>query len=146
MRILVTGTQGQVARSLQERGRATGVDVALVGRPGLDLAQPDAIADALAAFDADVVINVAAYTAVDKAETEEELATRINGAGAGVVAAAAAARGLTLLDISTDYVFGGQGTDPRGIDLRLTGCVLEHRGRIVLAVEPLAGTGVPAAG
>lgn len=82
-----------------------------VGRPELDLAQPASSLQALAAAEPDCIVNAAAYTAVDKAEAEPDLAMRINGFGAGVVAAAAAALGVPLIQISTDYVFDG--TSPR---------------------------------
>ncbi len=107
MRLIVTGTQGQVVRSLRERGPALGVDIVAVGRPELDLADPQGVFRALAKVEGDAIVNAAAYTAVDKAEAEEDLATRINGEGAGAVAQAAAARGLPLLHVSTDYVFDG---------------------------------------
>jgi dTDP-4-dehydrorhamnose reductase len=110
MRLIVTGTNGQVALALIERGAAQNVDVAAVGRswrPGLDLADPSAVGSVLHAVEGDVIINAAAYTAVDKAESEEDLAMRVNGDGAGAVARAAARRGLPLLHLSTDYVFDG---------------------------------------
>lgn len=107
MRLIVTGNQGQVVRSLQERGPAHGVEVVAIGRPALDLADLQGVARTLAEVDGDAIVNAAAYTAVDKAESEEELATRVNGAGAGAVARAAAARGLPLIHLSTDYVFDG---------------------------------------
>lgn len=110
MRLIVTGTNGQVALALMERGAAQGVSVAAIGRswrPGLDLADPAGVASVLNAVEGDVIVNAAAYTAVDKAESEEELAMRINGEGAGAVARVAAKRGLPLLHLSTDYVFDG---------------------------------------
>jgi dTDP-4-dehydrorhamnose reductase len=107
MRIIVTGTQGQVARSLLERASAHGIEVELVGRPDLDLTEACGIFEGLAGRNADVVVNAAAYTAVDRAETEEDLATRVNGTGAGLVAAAAREMGLPVIQISTDYVFDG---------------------------------------
>ena len=107
MRLIVTGTQGQVVTSLLERGPAQGVEVIAVGRPELDLADPASVAAALGKVEGHAIVNAAAYTAVDKAESEEVLATRINGAGAGAVAKVAAERGLPLLHISTDYVFDG---------------------------------------
>lgn len=106
MRILVTGATGQVAASLVERA-PPGVDVVALGRPGLDLADPASIRDAFESETADVVVNAAAYTAVDKAEAEEALATRINGEGAGLVAQAARALGAPIIQVSTDYVFDG---------------------------------------
>ena len=106
MRILVTGKEGQVVRSLIERA-PPGVEVAALGRPGLDLADPDSIARAFDEEFADVVVNAAAYTAVDKAETEEPLASRINGEGAGLVAEQARRIGAPVIQLSTDYVFDG---------------------------------------
>ncbi|WID98118.1 dTDP-4-dehydrorhamnose reductase [Bosea vestrisii] len=112
MRIAVTGRTGQVVQSLLARAGAAGVTVIPVGRPEFDLAQPESVQQALAAARPDCVVNAAAYTAVDKAETEPELAMRINGAGAGAVAAAAAALGVPLIQISTDYVFDGMASRP----------------------------------
>ena len=107
MRIAVTGRDGQVARALAEVGAREGVTIIPVGRPDLDLAAPQSILPALQAASADVVVNAAAYTAVDKAESEPDLAYAVNAAGAGAVAAAAADLGLPVLHLSTDYVFDG---------------------------------------
>ncbi len=117
MRLIVTGTQGQVARALLERGAAEKINIVAVGRPELDLADPPSVERALAQvaggmIEGDVIVNAAAYTAVDKAESEEALASRVNGEGAGAVARAAAARGLPLLHLSTDYVFDGSAERP----------------------------------
>lgn len=109
MKLVVTGVSGQVALSLVERAPA-GVTVIPLGRPALDLADPAGIAPALAAIGADAVVNAAAYTAVDKAESEPDLAHAVNAAGAGAVAAAARSMGLPLIHISTDYVFDGAKT------------------------------------
>ncbi len=106
MKLAVTGTSGQVVRALIERAPA-GVMVVALGRPAIDLADPAGIAPALAAIGADAVVNAAAYTAVDKAETDRDAAFAINAAGAGAVAAAARTLGLPLIHISTDYVFDG---------------------------------------
>jgi dTDP-4-dehydrorhamnose reductase len=106
LRILVTGSQGQVVASMCERAPDS-VEVVALGRPLVDLADPDSIRRAFEEETADVVVNAAAYTAVDKAESEEELATRINGEGAGLVAAAARAIGAPVIQLSTDYVFDG---------------------------------------
>lgn len=120
MRLIVTGREGQVARSLQERGAADGVEVICLGRPDLDLANPDSVYLAFADARADAVVNAAAYTAVDKAESEEALAMAVNGAGAGAVAAATSWAGIPVLHLSTDYVFPGDGArayredDPTG--------------------------------
>lgn len=107
MRIAVTGKSGQVVTALIERGTAAGHEVIALGRPELDLADPISVARALEAVAPDVVVSAAAYTAVDKAETEAELAHVVNGAGAGAVARAAKALGVPLVHVSTDYVFDG---------------------------------------
>jgi dTDP-4-dehydrorhamnose reductase len=107
MRLVVTGRKGQVARALVERGRSAGVEVVCLARPEIDLTEPEFVARAIEATRGDVVINAAAYTAVDKAEAEPELAMQVNGEGARAVAAAAAMTGRPVVQISTDYVFGG---------------------------------------
>lgn len=110
MRVLVTGEQGQLARSLAARAAALpGLSVETVGRPRLDLERPETIAASIAAAAPDVVVNAAAYTAVDQAEDEPERAFRINGAAAGEVAAAARRAGARVIQVSTDYVFDGTG-------------------------------------
>ncbi|HET9638039.1 MAG TPA: dTDP-4-dehydrorhamnose reductase [Allosphingosinicella sp.] len=110
MRMLVTGREGQLARALAERGAALpGLSLQTVGRPELDLERPESIAAAIAAAAPDVVVNAAAYTAVDQAEDEPERVFRINGAAAGEVAAAARRAGARIIQVSTDYVFDGTG-------------------------------------
>jgi len=141
MRLIVTGTQGQVVRALIERGPAQGVEIVAIGRPGLDLADPASVEAALAHVEGDAIVNAAAYTAVDKAESEEELATRINGAGAGAVAKVAAERGLPLLHISTDYVFDGA-LDRPYLESDATGPVGAY-GRSKLAGERAATAACP---
>ena len=96
-----------MAQALAERGPALGADVELVGLPECDLTDPASVARALAGRRADAVVNAAAYTAVDRAESEEALATAINGPGAGAVAAAAREIGAPVLHLSTDFVFDG---------------------------------------
>ncbi|WP_322894333.1 MULTISPECIES: dTDP-4-dehydrorhamnose reductase [unclassified Yoonia] len=111
IRVLVFGQTGQVATEL---ARQAGDDITLtcLDREQADLTDPDACAAQIAATDADVVINAAAFTAVDRAETEPDLAAVINGAAPGAMATACAARGLPFLHVSTDYVFDGSGTRP----------------------------------
>jgi dTDP-4-dehydrorhamnose reductase len=111
MRVLVIGRDGQVARTLVEQAPAHDATVTLMARPELDLAVPASIAPALRRAGGDIIVNAAAYTAVDRAEAEPELALAINGVGAGAVAAAAAAMDVPVVQISTDYVFDG--TQPR---------------------------------
>ena len=112
MKMLVTGTSGQLAQSLLETGIAAGIDIIAIRRPQLDLAVPASIRHALADARPDIVVNAAAYTAVDKAESEPELALRINGDGAGVVAETCTRLGVPLIHISTDYVFDGSKAAP----------------------------------
>ncbi|PQV57461.1 dTDP-4-dehydrorhamnose reductase [Defluviimonas denitrificans] len=111
MRILVFGTTGQLARELLRRA-PEGVAVQAVGRDTADLTDPAACAAAVAATDADLILNAAAYTAVDQAETDRATADLVNGEAPGAMARAAAARGLPFLHVSTDYVFDGSGTRP----------------------------------
>ncbi|MEW9308166.1 dTDP-4-dehydrorhamnose reductase [Labrys neptuniae] len=112
MRIVVTGREGQLARSLQAVGASSGVDIVCLGRPGLDLAEPASIPEALLASGADAVINAAAYTAVDRAESEPEKAHAVNAVGAGLVAEAAQRLGVPIVHVSTDYVFDGAAGHP----------------------------------
>src|SRR5690606_16085385 len=112
MRVLVTGKTGQVAQSLLERGAAFDATVVPLGRPEFDLASPSGIDALLAAAKPDVIISAAAYTAVDKAESEPELAHAVNAEGPRRLAHAAAALGVPVLHISTDYVFDGSKPEP----------------------------------
>ena len=115
VKVLVFGQTGQVARELARR-MPLGVSAEFLGRDRADLSDPAACAAAVATTDADVVINAAAWTAVDKAEAEEAAALVVNGAAPGAMARAAAARGLPFLHISTDYVFDGAGDQPFRVD------------------------------
>lgn len=113
MRMVVTGREGQVVRSLLERAPVASVEVVPLGRPELDLAGPEAaIVRAIEAADPDVIVSAAAYTQVDKAEAEPEAAFAVNERGARVVAQAAHRLGVPLLHLSTDYVFDGAKDDP----------------------------------
>ncbi|MBX9710869.1 MAG: dTDP-4-dehydrorhamnose reductase [Xanthobacteraceae bacterium] len=113
MRILVIGNSGQVARSLREAA-ALREDIVLdsSSQPEVDVLEPSSIEARLARFRPDVVINPAAYTAVDRAETEPGKAFAINRDGARSVAAAAANLGLPIIHLSTDYVFDGTKETP----------------------------------
>jgi dTDP-4-dehydrorhamnose reductase len=110
--ILVFGQTGQVARELARLAP----DARFLGREAADLADPAACAAAIRTLRPRVVINAAAYTAVDRAETEEALATTINGAAPGAMAGECAALGIPFVHISTDYVFDGSGEMARGPD------------------------------
>jgi dTDP-4-dehydrorhamnose reductase len=105
--LLVFGRTGQVARELQQLA-----PVLALGRDAADLAQPGACTAAIHAHRPRAVINAAAYTAVDRAEKEEPLATAINGAAPAEMALACAALNIPLVHISTDYVFPGTGHHP----------------------------------
>lgn len=115
MKLLVFGQTGQVARELIRRAPA-GVVVESLGRDRADLSDPSTCADAIMLSDADAVINAAAWTAVDKAETDEADATIINGAAPAAMARACARHGIPFLHISTDYVFDGAGSTPFATD------------------------------
>jgi dTDP-4-dehydrorhamnose reductase len=113
MRIVVTGRDGQVVRSLIERAAFhPEIDVIVLGRPELDLSDVSTIAGTISTAAPDMVVSAAAYTAVDQAEDEPELARVINAAGAGAVALAASQLGVPVIHLSTDYVFSGDGTEP----------------------------------
>ena len=115
MNILVFGHTGQVATELAAAGDL-GFDlvdeVTCLNRDLVDLQSPKSCADAITQRKPDAVINAAAYTAVDRAEDEEDLAGVINGDAPGAMAQACAALGIPFVHISTDYVFAGDGTDP----------------------------------
>jgi dTDP-4-dehydrorhamnose reductase len=108
MRLLVFGSTGQVARELRRRAP----EATYLGREAADLTDPAACAAAVAAADCNAVINAAAWTAVDRAEAEEDLATVVNGAAPAAMAQAAADRGVPFVHVSTDYVFDGSGVRP----------------------------------
>mgnify|MGYP005990802333 CR=1 FL=1 len=108
MKVLVFGHSGQIAQALI--AQAGGVDVLTLGRDQVDLGTPDMIRAAIEATDANVIINAAAFTAVDAAETDSDTAEQLNNFAVGTIARAAAKRGLPFLHISTDYVFSGHGT------------------------------------
>ena len=111
MKLAVFGKTGQVATELQKRVPAD-VTVSTLGRDVADFSDPDQVAKAVQTLNADAVINAVAYTAVDKAEDETELAATVNGASVAHLAEACADRGLPLVHISTDYVFPGTGDTP----------------------------------
>ncbi|HEY1453067.1 MAG TPA: sugar nucleotide-binding protein, partial [Roseiarcus sp.] len=106
MRVAITGSKGQAATSLLERAGPK-LEVIAIGRPEFDLTDRATVLAGLEAARPDIIVNAAAYTAVDKAEAEEALALRVNGEGAGHVAEAAQRLGVPLLHLSTDYVFDG---------------------------------------
>ena len=113
MKIIVTGREGQVVQSLLEQAAArSDLQVIALGRPELDLSQPETVRQAIAAEQPDLVISAAAYTAVDMAEDEVEQAFAVNAKGAEAVAQAAYALGVPVIHLSTDYVFAGNADRP----------------------------------
>lgn len=113
MKVLVTGKQGQLARALAEwSAAAPKLQMVFLGRPELDLGDLGSVARAIVSTKPELVINAAAYTAVDQAEDEPELAFRINADAAGEAAAAARDIGAAIIQISTDYVFDGTAIGP----------------------------------
>jgi len=110
MRIVVTGCQGQLVQSLVEAAAGKGVVVVPLGRPECDLTHIEQLSSVIDASGADVVVNAAAYTAVDKAETDQDTALLVNGAAAGAIAVACERRSVPIIQISTDFVFDGTKT------------------------------------
>lgn len=115
LRVLLLGAQGQVGRAWQDLSCEVNI-VAAAGRDRLDLSDLDSLGEALydlaESVKPDVIVNAAAYTAVDRAEDEEQLAYDINALAPGMIASVAANLGLPLVHYSTDYVFDGHGQAP----------------------------------
>src|SRR5882724_5970763 len=111
VRILLTGTTGQVGAALCAPLADLGT-VIPVNRDQLDLSRPDAISEALDRLKPDLIVNPAAYTAVDRAEDERLLAFRVNADAPGALAIWAARHDVPLIHFSTDYVFDGSGERP----------------------------------
>ena len=109
--ILLAGRTGQVGREL-ERLLSRGVRLAALGRQKMDLCSPDSIRRAVRGISPDIIVNAAAYTAVDKAESEPELAMQVNGVAPGVLAEEAKRVNALLVHYSTDYIFDGVHAEP----------------------------------
>ncbi len=108
MRLFITGSHGQVARCFLEAAPASpGITACAIGRPALDICSTPTIERAIADIKPDVIINTAAYTAVDDAEGEPERAHALNCEGARLLSEAANRRGVPIIHLSTDYVFDG---------------------------------------
>jgi len=112
MRLLITGAAGMLGLDVRAAALAGGHDAVALSRAELDITDLSAVAEAFAAGSFDAVINCAAYTNVDGAESDERGAHAVNGAGAGHVATAAAGAGAWTIHVSTDYVFDGTMTAP----------------------------------
>jgi dTDP-4-dehydrorhamnose reductase len=111
IRVIVSGKSGQVVSALREM-REPGVTIIPVGRPEMDLTDARSVARTIETARPDLVVSAAAFTAVDKAEREADLAFAVNGGGAEAVAVTAARLGVPLIHLSTDYVFGGTKSGP----------------------------------
>ncbi len=112
MTILVTGANGQLGRETVLALQADGEPHIAIGREELDFSRSDQVAEAIADYAADWVVNCAAYTQVDKAEEERELAFAINRDAARAVAEGVKRSGARLLHVSTDFIFGGEQSRP----------------------------------
>jgi dTDP-4-dehydrorhamnose reductase len=110
--ILIAGAKGQLARALAERAARHGFKAVALGRPALDLTKPETIRDAFSKVDPAFVINAAAATGVDQAESDPAAAFAVNRDGAAALAAETYKRKLPFLHVSTDYVFDGEGGAP----------------------------------
>ena len=115
MKVLVTGAEGQLGRLLVSTAPA-GMQVTALSRAGLDIGDAAAVLAAVRTLAPGLIINAAAYTAVDKAESEGELAARVNALGPAHLAAAARAVGARLVHVSTDFVFDGTAGTPYRAD------------------------------
>jgi dTDP-4-dehydrorhamnose reductase len=141
MRLAVTGRHGQVAAALRAAGPARGVEVIPLARPDVDLADPASVARAVRAVRPDIVVNAAAWTAVDLAESQSKEARRVNADGAEAVATTAAELGVPVVQLSTDCVFDGHKpepyveTDPTG-PISVYGATKLEGERLALAANP----------
>ena len=116
-KVLITGANGQLGYELQ-RSVVSGYECIATDADTLDITDADAVNDFVSKHHVDVIINAAAYTAVDKAEEETELAIAINTTGAANLANAAKANKLKLVQISTDFVFDGKACSPYPVDAK----------------------------
>ena len=108
MKVLITGANGQLGHEMQYLLRGKGIEAIGIGRKEVDFSRPEQVAERIAACRADWVINCAAYTQVDKAEEETELAFRVNRDAARAVAEGVHSHGGRLIQISTDFIFDGR--------------------------------------
>lgn len=140
-RVLVLGRAGQLAQALAAAAPPPGWSLEFAGRERLDLARPETVASLIRSAGPAVVINAAAYTAVDRAEAERDAAFAVNAEGAGAAAEAARAAGALLLHVSTDFVFDGRKGAPYLEDdatapLQVYGASKAEGERRVLAAAP----------
>ena len=115
--ILIAGRNGQVAKCLRELAAMRGLPAVSLGRPELDLESRDGIDKLIASIAPSAIINAAAYTAVDRAESEQAKAFSVNRDGAAALADVAWQMNIPLIHLSTDYVFDGTKPDATGQSL-----------------------------
>jgi dTDP-4-dehydrorhamnose reductase len=137
VKVLVTGSRGQIGRALAASTPPT-VELIATTRRELDLADADAVTRAVAEHGPDLIINAAAWTDVDGNESEPDLAFEINAAGAGRLAAAAAAEQARMIQISTDYVFDGSASSPYAPDAAPTPLGVYGKSKLAGEQEVLA--------
>lgn len=116
LKVLITGAQGQVGKELTQIANEKGFDVVAASRADLDITQAQSVENYITKCQPDIIINAAAHTAVDKAESEQDLAFAINRDGAKNIANACKKQNIPLLHISTDYVFDGTKSEPYSED------------------------------
>lgn len=157
MRVLIVGAGGQLGRTLLAGAFPRGVTVVGVGRDTLDITRADQVSQVLSGSCCSLVINAAAYTAVDRAEVEAEQAFAVNRDGPTLLAATCARLGVPLVHLSTDYVFDGLAAIPYGEDAPLSPLSIygaskaegelavrrEHRQHVILRVAWLYGADGP---
>lgn len=112
MRLLITGAAGMLGQDIRSAAEARGVDAVALSRGELDITDPGAVDEALRSARPDALVNCAAWTDVDGAESQERDATQVNGVGAGILARAAAEAGAWTIHVSSDYVFDGTSREP----------------------------------
>jgi dTDP-4-dehydrorhamnose reductase len=141
MRLLVTGAAGMLGHDVAAAAERAGHEVVPLSRAQLDVRDSAAVAAAVTSAGPDVVVNCAAWTDVDGAETQEDAATAVNGSGAGHVAAGAFAAGAFVVQVSTDYVFDGTSGRPY-VESSPTAPINAY-GRSKLAGEHAVATAAP---
>jgi len=141
MKILVTGRDGQVGGELAKSLAGLG-DIVVLGRTQMDLANPDSVRDAIRAERPSLIINAAAYTAVDLAESAQELAYAINAQAPGIIAEEAKILGAALIHYSTDYVYNGGKQGP-WVETDATGPLSVYGQSKLEGEQAIAAVGVP---